>query len=133
MAITYPFASPVFTQPMLWQADDGFAFRLLGGYAEHPDPDGRPTGFPNPMSPPGLQLFLEGQEGYNSYLPPVPITTGLLATTRTALSENDIRMVVVDRSVRGSGQVVNLFTRVLGRPTVSTNSFTLWASRTGPL
>jgi len=32
IAVTYPYALPVSTQPMLWQAQDGFSFRLLGGY-----------------------------------------------------------------------------------------------------
>jgi hypothetical protein len=134
VAITYPYASAVFPQPMLWQADDGFAFRLIGGYAEHPGPGGGPSGFPNPMNPPQLELFLSGQEGYSPPdLPPVPITPELVSTTRIVMSKYDIRLVVVDRTVVGAGPVIDLFTRALGRPEVSAASFTLWASRHGPL
>ena len=133
VAITYPYASPVFVQPMLWQAEDHFAFSLTGGYSLHPGPDGRPTGFPNPMNPPGLELFLYGQEGFNRYLPPVPISPELLATTRIALFRYHIRLVVVDRSANGAGPVVDLFTRVLGQPEVSAGSFMLWASSHGSL
>ncbi len=133
MAITYPYASPVFPQPMLWQAEDGFAFRLVGGYAEHPDPDGSPSGFPNPMKPGQLELFLNGQEGWNSYLPPVPVTPELVASTRVDLARYDIQMVVVDRSVSGAEPVIGLFTRVLGQPQRSQDSFTLWVSHHGPL
>jgi hypothetical protein len=118
---------------MLWQAEDGFAFRLLGGYAEHPDSTGKPWGFPNLMKSPDLELFLEGQEHYNRYLPYVPINPALVAQVREALSSNDIRLVVVDRSVNGSGAVVDLFTRVLGQPEVSNGSFALWASSHGSL
>lgn len=134
VAITYPYASPVFPQPMLWQAEDSFAFRLIGGYAEHPSPGGGPSGFPNAMNPPQLELFLSGQEGYDSRdLPPVPVSPELVINTRRALSKYDIRLVVVDRSVVGAGRVVDLFTRVLGQPKVSVGSFILWASRRGSL
>lgn len=133
MAITYPYASPYFPQAMLWQAEDGFSFRLIGGYAEHPDPQGAPTGVANPMHPDGLELFLDGQEGYTPAAPVVPITPAVVAAAQQALSENDIRLVVVDRSVRGSGPVIELFTQALGPPRASTGSFALWSSRRGAL
>ena len=133
VAITYPYASPVYAQPMLWQAESGFAFSLTGGYSEHPGLGGGPNGFPNPMIPPELENFLYGQEGYNRYIPPEPITPELIASTRTALSNYDVRMVVVDRSVPGAGPVIDLFTRVLGEPQVSSSSFALWTSQHGPL
>jgi hypothetical protein len=133
VAITYPYASPVFPEPMLWQAEDGFAFRLVGGYAEHPDSNGQPTGFPDPLSPSGLDLFLEGQEGYNHYLPPLPINPVLVATTRTTLSKYNVRVVIVDRSARRSGPVVRLFTDALGQPTVATSSYAMWVRTHGPL
>jgi hypothetical protein len=133
VAITYPYASPYFPQAMLWQAEDGFSFRLIGGYAEHPDPQGAPTGVANPMHPDGLELFLDGQEGYTPAAPVVPITPAVVAAAQQALSENDIRLVVVDRSVRGSGPVIELFTQALGPPRASTGSFALWSSRRGAL
>ncbi len=131
IAVTYPYALPVSTQPMLWQAQDGFSFRLLGGYSEHPDPDGAPTGFPNAMNPPGLDLFLEGQQAYSVYLPHVAITPQLLASARAGLINNDVRLVIVDNQVKGAGPVLVLFGQILGKPTVSSGSFTLWSSRGG--
>jgi len=133
VAITYPYAFPLFPQPMLWQAEDGFSFQLIGGYAMHPAPNGAPTGAPNSMNPPQLEAFLSGQEGYNPYVPHVPITPELLASTQTDLSRYNIRMVIVDRSVSGAGPVLALFTRLLGRPLLSEGSFTLWSSRNRPL
>ncbi len=126
VVLTYPYASALFPQPQLWQAEDGFSFRLVGGYAEHPDQDGKPTGFPNLLDPPGLQGFLEGQEGYNPYLPRVPVTPELEALTREAVSRNHIKVVLVDSSAEGAAPVVDLFTRVFGRPEVSNGPFLLW-------
>jgi hypothetical protein len=126
IALTYPYASPVAPQPMMWQAEAGFPFRLVGGYAEHPDVNGKPTGFPNPLNPPGIEGFLAGQEGYNPYLPPVPVTPELLASTQLALSSNNIQIVLVDSSAKGAGPVVDLFTQLLGSPSVSEGHFQLW-------
>ncbi len=61
LTVTYPVASPLFVRPMTWQADTGFRFRLVGGYAEHPDLSGNPTGMPDPLEPEGLDNFLDGQ------------------------------------------------------------------------
>ncbi len=133
VAITYPYASPYFPQAMLWQAEDGFTFRLIGGYAEHPDVHGSPTGVANPINPPGLELFLDGQEGFSTSAPEVPITPGLIAATKQALLKNDVRLVIVDRSVIGAGPVVHLFTQALGPPRVSTGSYALWAGGQGAL
>jgi hypothetical protein len=126
VVLTYPYATAMFPAPMLWQLEDGFAFRLVGGYAMHPDMNGKPTGLPNPLEPPGLEAFLTGQEGYNPYVPAVPITPELLASTRASLSANHIEAVLVDNSVKGASPVVDLFTQVLGRPEVSAGTFLLW-------
>lgn len=132
-AITYPYASPNFPEPQLWQIQQNFSFTLVGGYAEHPDVHDRSIGVPNPMKPPGLDLFLEGQEGYNPYLPPVPLTQSLVNLTQRTLQLNDIRLIIVDRSAPRSGPVMALFTRALGPPEVSTGRFALWASDRGAL
>jgi hypothetical protein len=133
VTLTYPVASPLFPRPMTWQAATGFRFRLVGGYAEHPDLSGKPNGFPDPLEPEGLDDFLDGQEGYNPYLPPVPVTTGLVATVRDVVVRNDIRLIIVDRSTKGSGPVVDTFTRAFGPPRVTTTRYLLWSSADRPL
>jgi len=133
MTVTYPVASPVFTRPMTWQVDSGFRFRLVGGYAEHPDPTGKPTGMPDPLEPEGLDNFLDGQEGYNPYLAPVPLTPGLVSTLRDVAGRNDIRLIIVDRSVKGSGLVLNAFSQAFGAPQVATSRYALWARADRPL
>jgi len=130
IAITYPYATLYATQPMLWQVEDGFDFRLLGGYAYHPYSNGLPNLYPSVMSPSGLQQFLAGQGSVppSIYGPPLPVSPELVATTRTALSKYHVRLVIVDRSVGGSGPVMELFKDALGPPKLSAGQFSLWAS-----
>ena len=73
---------------MLWQAEDGFRFRLLGGYAvPHPDIQRRPESLPERHDPPEPQQFLAGQDlapasSFRSTAV-VPVSPELVATTRT--------------------------------------------------
>ncbi len=133
VTVTYPVASPLYPLPMSWQAQSGFRFRLVGGYAEHPDPNGHPTGMPDGLTPPGMDLFLDGQEAYNQYLPPVPVTPALIVTLRGVAAQNDVRFVIVDRSVRGSTAVVDAFSQAFGAPQVTTSRYVLWSSPGRPL
>jgi hypothetical protein len=47
LAVTYPYPFPSSAWPMLWQADTDMRFRMLGGYAIGPGPDGVGTFFPD--------------------------------------------------------------------------------------
>jgi hypothetical protein len=113
---------------MVWQATAGFTFRLLGGYAWHPDSSGGPTGLPSIMQPPGLQHFLGAEQGAALYGPVLPLTAQLVASARTALANYDVRLVIVDRQMQGSGVVDGLFTDALGPPQLSTGLYMVWAS-----
>jgi hypothetical protein len=126
-ALTYPYDSDYVVEPMLWQAEDDYRFRILGGYAYHPNSRGKSDVLPSPMSPPGLQNFLTRQEGITHKGSPMRVTTELVATTRTTLSKYGVKLVIVDRSLRGSRRVVELFNEALGSPTVSSGQFTLWS------
>ena len=133
VTISYPIASPFYPEPMVWQVAAGYRFRLVGGYAEHPDLTGAPTGVPDEMNPAGLDLFLEGQEAYNPYLPPVAVTPTLIATARLVAKRNDVRMLIVDRWAKGAAAVVQVFSAAFGSPSVSTARFALWESAADPL
>lgn len=126
LAITYPYASGYDLQPMVWQLRDNFAFRLLGGYSDHPDANGLPILFPSLMSPPDLQQFLASQDGFNPYGRPLPFGPQLVEETRRTLTQYGIGAVIVDRSVSGSGLVVQLITEAMGAPKVSAGQFSLW-------
>jgi hypothetical protein len=148
VAVTYPYSYFPFSQSMLWQAQAEFAFRITGGYAYHPStvpipfnqwrlntatPIGGGTLSPNPMGPPGLQTFLvqrENSPGDASYM---TINPALVATTRVALSDYRVRLVIVDRSTAGSNAVIELFTDALGPPTLSSGTYSVWTDRHGVL
>jgi hypothetical protein len=138
IAITYPHAyGSQLTDPLVWQAEAGFSFRVLGGYAFHPDLQNKGSDIPNPLKPNDLQNFLVLSEFLNSpteryllgrhgSLPPPPITPGLIAATRTTLSRYNVRLIIVDRSYPHSKGVMTLFRQTLGPPTLSDDRFSLW-------
>jgi hypothetical protein len=133
VAITYPYAyGSAAAQPLLWQAQDGFPFRITGGYSFHPTPAGSNAREPNPLSPRGLQDLLASEERVFKRKP-IPSGRELVADTRRTLSRYDVRLVIVDRSQSGSGVVMTLFEKALGPPSTSAGSFSLWASRRGAL
>ena len=138
VAITYPYATYLTSEAMLWQADDAFRFRLLGGYGYHTStPDTGPSILsPSFMSPPELQQFLAGQDPPSSYGPTLPVTAELVKQTRTTLARYHVRLVIVDRSAPGSRPVMALFAAALGSQKTSAGPFSLWAdwpdTTTGP-
>ena len=130
VAITFPYVmTNLEPQPLIWQADDGFAFRMLGGRADHPDKDGKATTTPAPMSPPQLQQFLaaEDNDPLVSYGGSPAVTKQLLVEVREVLDVYRVRLVIVDHAVRGGDQVTSMFTSALGPPKVSSGEFRLWA------
>jgi hypothetical protein len=130
VAITYPYDTKATNEPMLWQAEDDFRFRLLGGYAwtTYVGYGGVPSLLPSVMSPPGTQQFLAGQEGLSFFGPGLRDSPKLVAITRSVVSRYHIRLVIVDRSMSGSGPVMELFTNALGPPTLSAGQFSMWAN-----
>lgn len=134
VAITYPYdlsgtSISGLNQPMLWQAEDNFAFQQLGGYAWHVLPGFSASwNLPDPMSPPSTQQLLANQEGVNVFGPETPVSPKLVAATRSVVSRYDVRVVIVDRSTPGSGAVVQLFDDALGRPMSSAGQFSMWAN-----
>ncbi len=139
VAITYPYVAvnttnyPNTTQPLLWQAEDGFGFRLLGGYSYHPVRTGIDPSIlePSVMSPSMLQEFLAGLTPPSSYGPPLQVTPKLVSSTRATVSKYHVQLVIVNGSVAGSGAVNELFNDALGAPKVSAGQFSLWANWRG--
>jgi hypothetical protein len=138
-AITFPFASSLAMEPMEWQFDDGFRFRLLGGYAYHPSPNGGAVLTPAVMQPRGLEQFLAGHYLLTAYSlsplygKPMELGPDLVATTRATLSDYDVRLVIVNTARLGAGPVITLFRETLGPPSVTYGSFTAWVSKHGAL
>ncbi len=133
IAITYPYTGIFISTPMDWQAGSGFNFRLSGGYGLHPGATGTVAEWPNVMTPRGLQEFIAGETPPSVYGPPLAVTPGLVAETREALIDNDIRVVIVKRSVPNSGDVIDLFSQAIGPPQRAADGFLLWSSNSSPL
>jgi hypothetical protein len=127
VAITFPYVTTHFeTLPLVWQAEDGFAFRMLGGYGYHPGSGGKASTLPSSMNPPQLQDFLVAED-FDRYSSAPTMTPRLLAEVRQALDVYRVRLVIVDGAVRGGDHVTSLFTSALGPPKVSSDEFHLWA------
>jgi hypothetical protein len=135
VTITFPLATGATTQAMLWQAQDDYRFRLIGGYGYHPaSPASAPSILlPAFMVPNELQQFLAAQDPPSPFGGPLSVSPHLVQATRTALSRYDVRLVIVDRSLPGSGAVMQLFRDVLGPPTRSAAAFSLWSGWRGRL
>jgi len=116
----FSFVVPAYIQKL------SLGLKSIGGYSDHPDANGLPILFPTLMSPPDLQQFLASQDGFNPYGRPLPFGPQLVEETRRTLTQYGIGAVIVDRSVSGSGPVVQLFTDAMGAPKVSAGQFSLW-------
>jgi hypothetical protein len=127
VVLTYPFPTVFGMQAMMWQAEDDFKFRLLGGYSYHPTARGAPTPYPSLMRPSEVQQFLTASGGSPIYGSASPVSPRLVTSTRAFLSRYHVRLVVVDRSVGHSGPVMELFNDALGRPKISVGQFAVWA------
>ena len=137
VAVTYPYTNYPYLQPMIWQADSGFAFRMLGGYARHSNTQGNGAGSsPISMDPPGLQQFLIRQQfladplvnpfvSASSY--PAPSGSELIAVTRATLAKYHVRLIIVDHSMLESGPVVQLFEAILGPPRLTVGQYSVWS------
>ncbi len=128
IALTYPYSTAYIIEPMFWQASSDYRFRIFGGYVYVRGADGRGAVSPGRMQPHDLQRFLASQEGVHWYgRASSSVTPALIASTRWAVSHYGVRLVIVDRSLQGSGPVVALFTDALGLPTTASGSYAIWA------
>lgn len=128
VALTFPYATPLQSQAMGWQASAGFPFRLMGGYGYHPDGRSSVEAWPDLMAPRGLQQFLAGAMPGGPYGPRPALTPRLVSATRLALQAYDIRVVIVEQSAAGSPAVVELFSEAIGRPQLAAGGFELWGT-----
>ena len=99
LAVTYPYPLTVSAWPMLWQSDSNMRFRMLGGYAIGPGPDGVGTFYPdsNPME---YCLQYIYSSGSSRWCNPAKITTSLRALHVTSvIADNDEPHVGLARSV----------------------------------
>jgi hypothetical protein len=128
VVLTYPYATPLHAQPMVWQAETGMRFSLIGGYALIPDARGSPTLFPSILPPSSVQSYLIQEAGgvpfYNS--PSVADNSALVTDVRQFLHRYRVDVVLVDPSTRNAGRVVALFARALGLKPIVGGGMDTW-------
>jgi hypothetical protein len=62
VVLSYPYPSPPLNEAMVWQAESGFTYSLLGAYATVPEPGGNGQEWPLLQQPPQVQSYLSRLE-----------------------------------------------------------------------
>ena len=130
VVLTYPFPFPTAgtSGPMVWQAEDGMRFRLAGGYAKAPGPDGQPLSN-HPHRPPYGALVALSQPLSG----PLPKgTVAQIDQLRAALRRWDVSYVVVTDTGWAPAYASTFFTAVVGRAPRLSHQAWVWDLRTDP-
>jgi len=124
--LTVPFAVSGSTQPMLWQAVDGFRFRLAGAALKTPNAIGGPVGAGAPGSARRIltDLTVSGRS-----LPTG--TPAQIATLRRALGRWQVDEVVIDGASRDPVYASGFFTMVLGAAPAFESGAWVWQLQRG--
>jgi hypothetical protein len=124
VTITFPYAyGHGSTHPLLWQAEASYRFRLLGGYAFHPNSSGQGTVYPYALEPNGLQRYLNLEQSAGPHL---RLNSDVVDIARITISRYHVRLIIVDRGQAGAADVIDLFRRAVGAPGTSARGFTMW-------
>lgn len=100
--LTYPFATPFHDQAMTWQAEDGFRFRMPGGYMLSPGPGGLVS-----LGPPSeTQGLLEEAFGGQALQ---PLSKTVLCDVDNDLRIWQVRTIVVTNAGIAPGEALDLF------------------------
>jgi len=122
LALTYPYPITSSDQPMLWQAETGMRFRLLGGYVIAPDDTGAGTFFADGNN---WEYCLLNISQYGT-TPSSLCASAALAQTLGGLG---IHAVVVDQAVPNSNVAASLVAGVVGAPPQALGGVWLWLWR----
>lgn len=128
IVLAYPYPRGGDDTAMLWQAEAGFSFRLIGVYALVPQLDGRAAPQSPLLDPRGVEQFLAAED--------VPATTGLSESslfdmavqTRDFVARQHVGAVLVSLSAPNAATVAGMFSAALGPPSVTSGGFQLWVT-----
>jgi hypothetical protein len=125
VVLTYPYATPQFSEAMAWQAIDGIHFDLLGGYANivHDGVDNR---WPVVLSPPyPEELFAYSDSGDKLPLPS-PTTTADIAELPAFLTKYHVGAVVYWATGAFKAAIHQYLTMALGPPSLHAPAYAIW-------
>lgn len=128
VVLAYPYPKTPYNAPMVWAAQDGMGFRLLGGYAIAKGPDGDGVMSPPLLDPPAVQEYLVALEnkGVPLYYPGPPGGRATPAELCTFLVRYHVAEVLLARRTAGSAAARRLVVDVLGRPARVSRAFESW-------
>ena len=124
IVLSYPYPAYPLDQAMLWQAEDGMRFSLLGGYALRPDRDPALNKTPPPLTPAAVPELLSAAAGG-------AVSPGLVDAAHRQLVTFVLRYrvttVVVQTTPpsKATATVIGLFSSVYGDPR-RIGAFAVW-------
>jgi hypothetical protein len=128
VVLGYPYPYTPDVQAMLWEADAGMRFKIIGGQAAIPGPDRRTTSGPETLVPPTAEaLFLDAMYGsprIQAAVPPLDATT--LTELRAFCVRYDVGTVIVDPIGEHPGMVISYLTAAFGAPPVKEGGVGVW-------
>jgi hypothetical protein len=128
VALTYPYATPLHAQPMVWQAVTDMRFSLIGGYALIPDARGVPVLFPSTLQPAAVQRFFVNQMGGVPFYDTAPVADNhvLVVEVRRFILRYRVGVVLIDPATRNAHQVELVMRRALGQAPVASGGIVVW-------
>lgn len=118
VALIAPFQTMPPVEPMLWQAEAAFRFRMPQGYVIVPGPGGTPRYGAAPSALSDVMLRIQANEQ-------VTATPALRDQLRRDLADREVETVVVG-PMRHQGAMLELFTAVLQSPPAHVEDVFLW-------
>ena len=140
VVLSYPFtdgvgtSTTIYTQAMIWQADDDMRFRLIGGYLTVRGADGKGQPYARLLSPSFVQEYLVRAQYGVSFVYPAPRSTVKPEQALCRfLSNYGVSAVVFWDVGAHPKEVKQLFVSALGTPTRATldHKVLVWLTRSG--
>ncbi|NNN20829.1 MAG: hypothetical protein HKL80_02340 [Acidimicrobiales bacterium] len=131
VVLTYPFASPRVTAAMDWQAQDGFSFKLLGGYANVKVSSTEGSRWPILLNEPYVQELLSGDIQQHEYPPPSLNTSVHEYELLAFLKQYHVTAVVYWASEAFAVPAYKYLSTALGKPLYQTKTTAIWVAPNG--
>jgi hypothetical protein len=130
VVVTYPYATPLHPEGMLWEALAGMDYHLMGGYANI-EVDHAGQRWPPLLDPVFVQEKLAYSRMGDRWPAPGPVTAADLVGLRTFLNHYSVGAIVY---WSGGGDPSGAYAYILdavGRPTARTRQYAIWLPTKG--